>query len=239
MINIYQIYHWLFSNNTEKIIIKILNNNKKKELNIFDIGCYEGNFSKKINDNVKKKINFFFFDPNPTITDKLKNIKFKYKLFNLAIHNTTNKKLGFYLNTKIEASGSSLVKTVKDSKSYNLSRRLFSFSTKKLFKKIQVETMTLDKFVKKEKLTTIDVLKLDTEGNELNILKGAQNALKKTQIIYLEILAKKKIYNIKFNSIKKILHNNNFNLIYDKKISSSTWFTDIKAHDLIFVKYIN
>ena len=61
MINIYQIYHWLFSNNTEKVIIEILNKNKKKELNIFDIGCYEGNFSKKINENVKKKINFFFF----------------------------------------------------------------------------------------------------------------------------------------------------------------------------------
>jgi FkbM family methyltransferase len=239
MINIYQIYHWLFSNNTEDIIIEILNKNKKKELNIFDIGCYEGNFSKKINDNIKKKINFFFFDPNPTIKDKLKNIKFKYKLFNLAIHNTTNKKIEFYLNTKIEASGSSLVKTVKDSKSYNLSRRLFSFSTKKLFKKIQVETMTLDKFVKKTKLTTIDVLKLDTEGNELNILKGAKNTLKKTNIIYLEILAKKKFYTIKSNLIKKILSKNNFNLIYDKKISSSTWFTDIKAHDLIFAKAIN
>ena len=41
--------------------------------------------------------------------------------------------------------------------------------------------MTLDKFVKKTKLTTIDVLKLDTEGNELNILNGAKNTLKKNQ----------------------------------------------------------
>ena len=38
---------------------------------------------------------------------------------------------------------------------------------------------------------------------------------------------------------QKILQKNNFNLIYDKKISSSTWFTDIKAHDLIFAKDIN
>jgi len=239
MVNIYQIYHWLFSNHTEKVIIEILNKNKKKKINILDIGCYEGNFSKKINENVKKKINFFFFDPNPAIKDKLKDIKFKYKLFNLAIHNATNKKIEFYLNTKIEASGSSLVKTVMNSKSYNFSRRLFSFSTKKLFKKILVETMTLDKFVKKEKLTTIDVLKLDTEGNELNILKGAKNSLKKTKIIYLEILSKKKIFDIKSNLIKKILRNNNFDLIYDKKISSSTWFTDIKAHDLIFVRNVN
>jgi hypothetical protein len=52
----------------------------------------------------------------------------------------------------------------------------------------------------------------------------------------LEILAKKKFFNSKSNLIKKILYNNNFNLIYDKKISSSTWFTDIKAHDLIFIK---
>ena len=83
------------------------------------------------------------------------------------------------------------------------------------------------------------MLKLDTEGNELNILKGAKNTLKKTNIIYLEILAKKKFYTIKSNLIKKILSKNNFNLIYDKKISSSTWFTDIKAHDLIFAKAIN
>ncbi len=99
--------------------------------------------------------------------------------------------------------------------------------------------MTLDKFVKKEKITTIDVLKLDTEGNELNILKGAKNTQKKTKIIYLEILSKKKFFDIKSNLIKKILRNNNFDLLYDKKISSSTWFTDIKTHDLIFLRNVN
>ena len=45
-------------------------------------------------------------------------------------------------------------------------------------KKIMVETMTLDEYVEEKKLVP-NVIKIDTEGSELMILKGGMNTLKK------------------------------------------------------------
>ncbi len=42
---------------------------------------------------------------------------------------------------------------------------------------IDFQMITLDKFCEREKITDIDFLKIDTEGNELNVLKGATRML--------------------------------------------------------------
>lgn len=52
---------------------------------------------------------------------------------------------------------------------------------------IIVDAMTLDRFIKKEKITNIDILKVDVEGFEKEVLEGAKNALKITDHIVLEV----------------------------------------------------
>jgi len=59
----------------------------------------------------------------------------------------------------------------------------------------------LDIFVKEHDIKKIDLLKFDTEGNELNILNGAKKTLKNTSVVYLEILSKKLFFFKKFNKI--------------------------------------
>ncbi len=54
--------------------------------------------------------------------------------------------------------------------------------------KIQVKSIALDDFLEEEKISNIDMLKVDIEGHEFSLLQGAESALKKHIIknIFLE-----------------------------------------------------
>ena len=45
-----------------------------------------------------------------------------------------------------------------------------------------VQCITLDEFIEQEKIDTIDLLKVDTQGFDLNVLKGARNSLSQGRI---------------------------------------------------------
>jgi len=53
----------------------------------------------------------------------------------------------------------------------------------------EVEIQTVDAFAKQHNISGIDLLKIDTEGYEMNVLKGAEQMLKNKQIklIYAEV----------------------------------------------------
>jgi hypothetical protein len=53
-----------------------------------------------------------------------------------------------------------------------------------------VDVMTLDSFLAGQGIERVDILKSDTQGYELEILKGAENALRNNRIglIYLELI---------------------------------------------------
>lgn len=61
----------------------------------------------------------------------------------------------------------------------------FDWGEKPLAEMVQMET--LDSFIEREKITRIDILKLDTEGAEEKILKGAHKTLAKIRYLILEI----------------------------------------------------
>jgi hypothetical protein len=45
-------------------------------------------------------------------------------------------------------------------------------------KSVKVKTMTIDNFVKEEKIDRVDFIKIDTEGFEKEIIKGAEKTIK-------------------------------------------------------------
>ncbi|MBN1263809.1 MAG: FkbM family methyltransferase [Candidatus Pacebacteria bacterium] len=74
---------------------------------------------------------------------------------------------------------------------------------------VQVRTETLDKFVKKEKIKTIDILKIDTETSEALVLRGAQKSLAITKYLFLEVtIADNPRYTI--SSLFKLLSSSRF-----------------------------
>jgi FkbM family methyltransferase len=239
---LYKFYLFVFPNNLVKEIANILKNatyiKKNNKLNILDIGCYIGNFSKVLNSELKSlkcKKFFYLIDPNFNVVKNLNYLKFNFKFFNLAIDNS-NKKNFFYLNNFFESSGSSLKKITMDDTLWNISRKILTLNLFKNYSRLKVKCQSLDNFVKKNKIKKIDVLKFDTEGNELNILQGAIKTLKYTSILYFEILSQKKLFNLKFKKINKILNKNKFFLYKKKRIITVSIFSNLVAYDLLYLK---
>ena len=240
---IYYILNKLFMNEIESEIIKYLNEKNKI---IFDIGCFRGNFTKNFIKNEQKlglKSNFFLFDPNPNVKNYLKLIlkNEKIKYFNLALDNSNSEKK-FYLNNFFEPSGSSLNTVHKDDKKWKNSRKIFMqmlqpFKSIKDFTEINVQTQTLDDFCLNTKIENIDVLKIDTEGNELNVLKGAKRLLSenKINVIYTEIIGTKKNFFEKEKNIINLLNSYNFELKKKYQIKSFSFLSDLKASDNLFI----
>jgi len=74
-----------------------------------------------------------------------------------------------------------------------------------------VETTSLSKFVLENKLPLPDLIKIDTQGSELDILKGAVNLLAQVSIIVLEVPILHYNYGAhKIEETLKFMHNNSF-----------------------------
>jgi len=241
---IYNIFNKIFMNEVEKELLNYFQEGENKT--IFDVGCFRGNFTRNIIKHESKKgirSNFFLFDPNPKVKSYLFTLlkENNVRCFNIAFDNSKSKKK-FTLNQYFEASGSSLVSLHKEDKLYNFTRKTFMkifqpFKKIKDYVEIEVDTQTLDNFCADNKVNYIHLLKLDTEGNEFNILKGAENLLSKNKIkvIYTEICSRKKDYNNKVIEIKNFLKKYNFEHIKSYKIPTLSFLSKLKATDDLFV----
>ena len=241
----YKLYEKLFMNDFLNIIeqknfidnIKL----KNKTLIIFDVGSYKGTFSKQVLKRFShRNIIFYLFDPLKQIINFDNEA---YKNFNYYDYALNSKKPGikkFYLNNFLHASGSSLNgNSFKDSQ-YKFSRNLIAFFLnpfKKMVKIIKVKTNNLDNFCKQKKIKNIDILKIDTEGTELDVLNGSKKILKKTKLVCIEIQCPKNEFENKVKKIEKLL-GENFNLIYKKRILIASLFTGIISYDYIYIQKI-
>ena len=68
------------------------------------------------------------------------------------------------------------------------------FKKIKGYVEIDVQTQSIDNFCLKNNINCIDLLKLDTEGNEFNVLKGAEKILAGVQYIMIELNNNSKRY---------------------------------------------
>ena len=215
---VYYLLNKFSSNEVKSEIIKYL---KKEDKIVFDIGCFRGTFTEDFIKNEQKlgmKSNFFLFDPNPNVKNYLRELlkNENIKFFNLALDNSNSQKK-FYLNKFFESSGSSLKTITKDDKKWTSTRKIFMqilqpFKKIEDFCEINIQTQTLDDFCINKNINNIDVLKIDTEGNELNVLKGAEKLLskKKIMLIYVEISESKDKFDEKEKSVIDFLSSYNF-----------------------------
>lgn len=159
--------------NTIKYIKKELKNIDKPI--IFDVGANIGNYTKMLLKVFQENANIHTFEPSKHTFNMLKS-----KLSdvdNVTLYNfgfgAENKQLTLYLNKK----GSSLASI------YN--RKLDHFGIEmNLTEEINIET--IDQFCTKNKIEFIHFLKIDVEGNEFNVLKGAENLLNNKKIQYIQ-----------------------------------------------------
>ncbi len=236
------IYHILnyFSHNLESKMVNILK--KEKKLIIFDVGCFRGVFSRKIAYLIKNKsYKFYLFDINKNTKKYISDlILSKYFRFNEVALSNKNGTAIYNYNSFFESSGSSLSTLYKNDTKWVLSRKLLLkilFQNTNDYTKYKVNTCTLDTFVKKNNIKSIDILKVDIDGSEYNFLKGAKNTLKKSKVkvILIEINDKKINYEKKEKKIINFLNKRNFFLIKKHMNHTVSLFSNSKSGDYLFI----
>jgi len=171
--------------------------NKGLKINVvFDIGAFRGEWSKLLSETSLKKSKFFLFEANEENRNFLEKLNFK---FFINVLSDQNKNVNFYSN--LSTGDSYLIEQT-------------SFYSKDL-KPIVRKAISLDEIVKKEKIPFPDFLKIDTQGSELDILKGSKESISQCSLIYLECPIVE--YNLNAPSLKEYVdYLNSINFIpYD------------------------
>lgn len=78
----------------------------------------------------------------------------------------------------------------------------------------RIESSTVDSLLERHGIQSIDLLKVDTEGHEIEVLLGAKKTLKKTKLLHLEL--NQEVYD--FSEVAKILIESNikFKILYTR-----------------------
>ncbi len=184
-------------------------------INVIDIGGHKGetiNFFLK-NFNINK---IYVFEPNHHLYEVLirRFTNQNIFIFNYGVGFQNEKKK---LNISIDSASSTFNKINTNTNYYKRKKKYLTLGKKTPYfvDTQEIEVINLSEFLLKRE-NKIDILKIDTEGYELNILKGiSKEDFKKIKFIYFEHhydLMIDKGY--KFSDINKLLKNNNFTLKY-------------------------
>ena len=230
----------IFAHNMETEIVDILK--RKKKVVIFDVGCFKGVFSRKVLNLIKqKKSTFYLFDINKNTKNYISDlISMKNINFNEIALSDKNGTANYNFNRFFESSGSSLSPLFRKDSKWVLSRKILLkilLQNTESYTQFMVKTITLDSFVKKNKIKSIDILKVDIDGSELEFLKGAKNTLKKNKVklILIEINDKKSTFYKKEKNITKMFKSNNYHLIKKHSNHSVSFFSDSRSGDYLFL----
>lgn len=154
----------------EIFFLRNLFNNNKFEI-IFDVGANIGDYSIQVR-RLAPYSTIYAFEPHPYSFEKLLKIseELNIKAYNLGC-GKNNEKLEIF--DCIDNDGSTGASLFRESIEFLRNRKSI---------KHNVEVIKLDDFVLKMKIELIDLLKIDVEGNELNVIKGAQKIIKDNRV---------------------------------------------------------
>ncbi|MCH8859981.1 MAG: FkbM family methyltransferase [Thaumarchaeota archaeon] len=149
---------------------------------IFDVGAWEGD-STEIFLSFSPNSEVYCFEPDPVRYQQLeKNFKNKDNVytFNVAIGEKEGVQDLFQFD---HSPSNSLMPFKKDAQRY-------LFHETKILGKSQVNVTTLDKFCETHSIESIDLLKMDIQGNETRLISGAERLLrnKKVNLIFSELI---------------------------------------------------
>lgn len=153
----------------------------KKVKTFFDIGANKGNFS--FISLLYPNLIVHAFEPNPntfiTLKEniKLNNLEKQITAYNLGVSNSIG---SFKLNIPTDLTDHGLSTFGKNP------TEIFSYDNKSgEYYSVDIDCKSLDSIFLQLELDSLDVIKIDTEGSELNILKGGEGVLRKYKPVIL------------------------------------------------------
>lgn len=146
----------------DRLTKAIMKNSIGSQSNCIDVGCHKGEILDVILSHAPKG-KHFAFEPIPVLFQQL---ELKYK-----------GKATIYPYALSDVNGTSTFQFVKNAPAYSgIQKRKYDTATPDI-EQINVEIKTLDSIIPTE--TKIDLIKIDVEGGEYAVLKGALQLLKK------------------------------------------------------------
>ncbi|MEP6260728.1 MAG: FkbM family methyltransferase [Gillisia sp.] len=141
----------------------------------FDIGA---NYGQTIDEiiGIFNNYEIHSFEPSPSVFEFLRNKRSKVKNLNIWNYEVGSSTKSLILNENTNQNMSSFLEIGKD-------------GWGSIEHKTPVPVITIDEFCEKQKITKIDVLKIDTQGFEFEVLKGTQKSMKENRIglLYFEV----------------------------------------------------
>lgn len=221
--------YWFLGKKRENKEIYFLNRILKKHFSILEIGGHIGYlsnyFESKLEQNINDKTKLRFVEAEPTP----KSIKFLRKntypntlVLEKAFSDTVNQEIDFYTEDYGGFTNSIIREVTTESVNWNnrgdiefltLSKSQSNNQNQKI-NIIQVKTETVDNFCKENNFNP-NFIKIDVEGAELQVLKGANNQLKVIDCMMVEVTHNKP-------EVLELLKENDFHLFSAnfEKISS-------------------
>ena len=181
---------------------------------VFDLGANCGFFSLRILD-IYPDAKIYAFEPQHSLVKSFNNcinqnqLSDKVEIRQTAVGDTNGKSIFYENRSPISAS---LVKE-------KVSRR-------SIRKKYEIDHITVDQFCSDSNISCIDILKIDVEGSEIDVLKGANDIMNTVKVLFIEVHPPFATA----NQIENIL--NQYNLVRDKTLERA----QTNDHDLVFTK---
>lgn len=103
------------------------------------------------------------------------------------------------------------------------------------YKQLELPIITLNKLLGESNLPTPDIIKIDAEGIDIQVLKGASNYLGKTEIIMVEASVLNKSYNNNLLETLKFMDENGYTLFDITEINRPFQMKVLWLVELVFV----
>jgi len=147
--------------------------NKEDIKNVFEVGARTGEESIELS-KIFDSSNIYSFECNPLVSEKTKKALDGYENIHFYAHGfgDKNEELPFYSYREDNVGASSLFKRFDFEKTQHESGKV-------IIKKLK-------DFVNENQIHKIDLFCMDVQGYELNVLKGAEDFIKKIKYIILE-----------------------------------------------------
>ena len=214
----------------QKRIGKFLQNRSIK--NIIDVGAHKGEFAQNALQ-VKSVNKIIIFEPQKKIFEILKKKFFnndRISLNNFALSEKVEKRI-MKIN-KMTATSTLNHEINKDSLYFKF-KSLLLYQKNSIISEEEINTTTFDVFFNNKTFDENTLLKIDAEGYELRVLKGANQKIKEIKYVLIENQFSRMYKNVNFKDCHQFLESKNFRLL--KKFRFPTFHYE----DRLYINKLN